>query len=1128
MTESPAPTREAGRRHLGPEDLWAIPIPSDPQLSPDGRRVAFVRIIPDRARDGYRSTIWLAAVDTPGGGGPEQLTAGPDDGAPRWSPDGRCLAFVRPVDGAPQVHLLRLGAGEAVALTSRKEGAGEPVWSPDGTMIAFAALVDLDGDDEHAPVVVSRLDYKADGVGLLKGQRRHLFVLEVGGASEGDAASTAPAAARQVTFGDWSASTPVWAPAGDRLAFSASCGRDRDLRPESLVYSIAVSGGLATPLSPAGGVYTVTDWSPDGRRLLIVGQETVGPGGDHLFTLPATGGRPAPLAPGLERSVAPGGPGYPGAAPCFRDEGREVLFCSQDRGLVHLLAVPSDGGEPVPIVGGDRVVSGLSSTSGRIAFIAASPASPGEVWVLADRERVLTDLFAPAVPDARPAVWAPLEFTARDGTPIQGWLLRDEVAAGADPGPLLLDIHGGPHNSWRPVLDTSHLYHHALVADGWAVLVINPRASDGYGDAFRTATVGAWGTADEGDFVSALDEMVRRGVADPGRIAVTGYSYGGYMSCWLSARTDRFAAAVPGGCVTDLVSHAGTSDVGLYLTAEEMAASVAGPRGRLVASSPLTYVAGVATPTLLLHAEEDRRCPVGQAEQWFAALRERQVPVELVRYPGQSHLFILDGRPSHRADYARRLVAWVTEHTAPGARRSADRVPARRRDLVQRLEDLTARHGVPGASLAVLAAGEVVTAAAGVANLQAGVTVTPESVFQIGSISKVYTATLAMQLVDEGQVDLDGLILDVLPGFRVADSEVTKALTLRHLLTHTSGIQGDHFPDLGRGDDAVARFVASCAELGQSHPLGATMSYCNAGFVIVGGIIEHLTATTWDRALAARLLAPLGLGHTMTLPEEVLRFRGAMGHVVHHGSPPAPARSWGLPRSVGPAGLICATAADVLAFARMHLDGGTAADGTAVLSQASVAAMQHPQVAAPDPYTLGSHWGLGWILFDWGGRRVVGHDGNTLGQSAYLRVVPDRGVAVALLTNGGNAQDLFQDLMRPLLAELAGVVMPERPSPPAEPVAVDLDRHVGVYERLGTRMEIDRRGDGLLLRSVTTGPLAEVQDDPVAELELVAVEPDLFVTRHPGTESWIPVVFYRLTDGSPYMHFGARATPKVR
>jgi CubicO group peptidase (beta-lactamase class C family) len=526
-------------------------------------------------------------------------------------------------------------------------------------------------------------------------------------------------------------------------------------------------------------------------------------------------------------------------------------------------------------------------------------------------------------------------------------------------------------------------------------------------------------------------------------------------------------------------------------------------------------VASVQTPTLILHGEVDERCPVGQGEEWLGALRDQRVPVEMVRYPEASHLFILNGRPSHRIDYGRRLAEWVGTY-AGGGRRPGRR--PRRTELPRRLSDLITRHHVPGASLAVLAGGEVSEAAAGLLNTRTGQAATPDSLWQIGSITKVYTATLIMQLAEAGRLDLDAPVVEVLPDLRLADPDATKRVTPRHLLSHTSGIPGDLFLDTGRGDDCVARYVAACEDLSLSHPLGATMSYCNAGYVIAGRIVEQLTDQSWDRALADRVLAPLGLTHTMTLPEEVIRYGAAIGHA---GEPAVPVDTWILPRSTGPAGLISATASDVVAFARMHLDGGAG-----VLSGASVRAMQEPQVVMPDPFTLGTHWGLGWILFEWN-KRVYGHDGSTIGQGAFLRVVPDEGLAIALLTNGGNAADLYRDLYGGLLSELAGVLIPERPGPPATPPDVDLDEHVGVYERVGNRIEVTRREDHLVAKVTITGELAAMVPTPTTEYELTPVSQDLFVTRPPGTRTWAPMTFYRLEDGSAYVHFGVRATPKV-
>jgi CubicO group peptidase (beta-lactamase class C family) len=448
----------------------------------------------------------------------------------------------------------------------------------------------------------------------------------------------------------------------------------------------------------------------------------------------------------------------------------------------------------------------------------------------------------------------------------------------------------------------------------------------------------------------------------------------------------------------------------------------------------------------------------------------------------------------------------------------------------ERLALLAQKYDVPGATLAILADGETAEAAYGVLNLRTGAPVTTDSLFQIGSITKVWTGTLVMQLVDEGKLDLDEPVVTYLPDFKVKDPEVTRTVTTRHLLAHSSGIDGDLFLDTGRGDDCLAKYVEACADLGQNHPLGATMSYCNAGYIFLGRLIEVLRGQTWDQVLRERIFVPLGLSTAGTLPEEALLYGAATGHVTPPGKEQQVAPVWGIFRSCGPAGLIHATARDVITFAQLHLADGVSADGTRVLSAESAAAMRQPQIAVPDPYTLGSHWGLSWILMTWDGREVYGHDGNTIGQAAFLRIVPDAGVAVSLLTNGGHTHDLFLDLYDEILGELAGVHVPPRLEPPAERPDVDLAVHAGRYVREGVEATLTVDGDHLLLKSKATGELSEALGGDEDEEPAATVRPisdDLYVARGPDDPSWTPMVFFRLPDGSQYVHYGARANPKV-
>ncbi len=466
---------------------------------------------------------------------------------------------------------------------------------------------------------------------------------------------------------------------------------------------------------------------------------------------------------------------------------------------------------------------------------------------------------------------------------------------------------------------------------------------------------------------------------------------------------------------------------------------------------------------------------------------------------------------------------------------SAEGVPALGAGHWQgRLNTLAACHRVPGAALGILRIvpgrpDELVEAAYGVLNKDTGVATTTDSIFQIGSITKVWTATMVMQLVEERVLDLDAPIVDVLPEFRLADRTATERVTMRHLLTHTSGIDGDIFTDTGRADDCLEKYVALLGEVTQNHPLGTTFSYSNAGYAVAGRVIERLTGSTWDTALRDRLLDPLRLKHTVTLPEEALLHRAAVGHLTRAGGEPTRASRWILPRGLGPGGLITSSVADVLTFARLHLTGGITRDGRRLLSAESVAAMADNHADLPDPHTSRDSWGLGWSRFEWEGHRLIGHNGGTIGQVSYLRLLPETGLAVVLLTNGGETGDLYNDLFGEIFAQLTGIDMPRPPTPPAEPPAVDVERHVGRYERIGERLEVFVRGGSAVLRVTPTGPLTELSHKPVRELNMTPLDDggDLFAVREPPVRSWTPVTFYELPNGKRYVAMNGRSTPKI-
>lgn len=451
--------------------------------------------------------------------------------------------------------------------------------------------------------------------------------------------------------------------------------------------------------------------------------------------------------------------------------------------------------------------------------------------------------------------------------------------------------------------------------------------------------------------------------------------------------------------------------------------------------------------------------------------------------------------------------------------------------LQQRLAELCG-DAVPGASVALTDGTDVVTAVHGVTSLRTGVPVTPETLFQIGSITKVYTATLVMTLVDQGKVDLDAPVQTYLPWFAVADAEASSAITIRHLLCHTAGFEGDDFTDTGRGDDAVRLYVERLAKAAQIHPVGAMFSYANSGFSVLGLVVEAVTGLSWDAAVQFVLGLPLGVT-LATLPEQAILHPHALGHVELPTSaePDAPrtlqvAPIWSPPRSVGPAGTICTSATDLLAFGRMHVDGGAP-----VLSAASVAAMQQEQVRLLDSVTHGLAWGLGWILPAPG---VIAHDGATFGQYAFYRLHPETGTAMALLTNGPGARVVAQGLIEEFFTPLCGVELPGAPEVPAQPPAIDVERFVGVYERQELRIEVQPASDGtpnaLDVTVTPLGPTAGLAG-PTPPYRCVGHGENRVITVEPFAQTGARVtatfVVPEGAERAQWVHLASRATPRV-
>ena len=441
------------------------------------------------------------------------------------------------------------------------------------------------------------------------------------------------------------------------------------------------------------------------------------------------------------------------------------------------------------------------------------------------------------------------------------------------------------------------------------------------------------------------------------------------------------------------------------------------------------------------------------------------------------------------------------------------------------LPGLLAEHEVPAASVAVMVNGEVFTTAHGVLSKATGVEATTDSVFQIGSITKLWTTSLAMQLVDEGELALDEPVRTYLPEFKLADEHASATITVRQLMTHTSGFGGDVFIDTGVGDDCVEKYVATLADQAQIFPPGEYYSYNNAGFAVLGRIIEVLRGKGFDQCLKDHLIEPLKLTHAAPGPYEAILHRAAVGHVrFEEKQEPKAAAVWALQRSTIPAGAMFATSAsDLMVFAKMHLDGGLGPDGARVLSERSVLAMRESQITLPRIATCDQAWGLGWAIYDLdGGGRVLGHNGGTIGQTAFFRIEPEHGLAVAVLTNGGNSSSVWREIFARVLGDLAGLEAPADVVPDPTATMPDPAPFLGTYANAGeeSTVRVDEAGR-VFIDYVPKGISAELGEQPET-FEMLPYSDNALISAERTFGSHFTVAFLGDEDGhTPYM-YGSR------
>jgi dipeptidyl aminopeptidase/acylaminoacyl peptidase len=640
-----------------PDDIYRLALIGDARVSPDGRRIAYVCKRLDSDKNDYVSHIELWED-----GESRAYTAGEKDSAPRWSPDGRTLAFLSGREGKSQIFLLPSNGGEPRRLTDAKLGAGTPVWSPDGRWIAYAGPVSCfpdeeEGDDKPAPThVIDRAVFKLDGTGLIDRRRTHLFVIDV-----------ASGESTQLIDGDVNEGAPVWSPDGTHIAFASDRDPEWDLRAGSDIWIIPREGGTPRRVTDGQGVWNDPVFSPDGSQLAISGYPD--PNGDpsgfysRLWVISRGGGEPRDILDGTD--LSPGdsvsadwstaGPGNS----VWTDDG--LYFLASDRGDTKLYRWSGDALQAV--TDGQRHIMDFTMASGVAAATISDLTHPAEIYrgdvvsggeVSLERVTHHNDEY---LENTRVVAPERVEFAGADGDEVDGWLMKPASFEEGKRYPLILYMHGGPHVAYG---DSFFHEFQALAGAGFGVFYCNPHGSTTHGRRFQTIIIGDWGNRDYADILAAADYVAALPWVDEHRIGIAGGSYAGFMTNWVISHTDRFAAAVTERSICNHLSQGGTSDWAATRGQRLGGTPEANP-DILWDRSPLKYAANVHTPTLIMHSERDDRCPIEQGEQWFMALKRLRVPTRFIRFPEESHGLSRGGKPSRRVERLNYIIGWFRE-----------------------------------------------------------------------------------------------------------------------------------------------------------------------------------------------------------------------------------------------------------------------------------------------------------------------------------------------------------------------------------------------------------------------------------------------------------------------------------
>ncbi len=690
----------AQKRNITEKDLFDFSWVGDPQISPDGGSVAFVKVSVNDKKDGYNTSVW--AVSAAGGDEPHRLTSGTRDSGPRWSPDGRYLTFVRVTDkdgkpDSPQLFMLSMAGGDSFQYTSLPRGAGQPIWSPDGRWIAFGSGVNPDdlakqgkpptpGERESDVRVITRAVYRSNGAGYNDfSHPQHLWVIAAPRTAEDKPTP------KQITSGAFNEGEFVWSKDGSQIYYTSRQVVEQYYElPQTDLYAVPSAGGVSVKLTTfdmGGGGFSL---SPDGKRLAFVAsinkpvQSYTQPDLWVIDTAPNS--QPKNLTTGFDYDVGGGGVGDNappraggGGTPVWTPDGKGIIIVYAKEGKANLGLFDASSGKETDITTGNQSVSSFRSTPDgvKLVYSVSTPTRVGDLYSLdrkGGQQRQLTHindaLFAKLNLTEPEEVW----YTSFDGKKVQAWIQKPPDFDSQKKYPLILNIHGGPHTAYGYVFDHEFQW---MAAKGYVVLYPNPRGSTTYGQDFGNIIQYKYPGDDYKDLMAGVDEVIKRGYIDEKKLGVTGGSGGGLLTNWTVTQTQRFAAAVSQRDISDWANWWYTADFSQFQPTWFKGAPFEDVEG-FKTRSPITYIEKVTTPMMFILGEADYRTPpTAGGEDMFRALKYRKIPTVMVRFPNESHELSRSGQPWHRIERLQHIVGWFDKWLTGASKPEYDVSPGR-------------------------------------------------------------------------------------------------------------------------------------------------------------------------------------------------------------------------------------------------------------------------------------------------------------------------------------------------------------------------------------------------------------------------------------------------------------------